>query len=61
VVGVRGDPAVAAGRELARGSRVIEMAVSQATVVHEGMQYDVEVDTTTTKRSTARVIATYLD
>jgi len=40
---------------------VIEMAVSQATVVHEGMQYDVEVDTTTTKRSTARVIATYLD
>ncbi len=61
-VGARCDPAVAAGRELARGSRVIGMAVSQATVVHEGVDYDVEVDTTATEAlDCARVIAAYLD
>jgi chloramphenicol 3-O phosphotransferase len=37
-VGVRCDAEVAAARELARGDRVIGMAVSQATVVHEGVQ-----------------------
>ncbi|MGW7052661.1 chloramphenicol phosphotransferase CPT [Streptomyces sp. NPDC054887] len=45
-VGVRCDSAVAAGREIARGDRVIGMAASQADVVHRGMVYDVEVDTT---------------
>lgn len=45
-VGVRCDPAVAAARESARGDRIGGMAASQATVVHEGVRYDVEVDTT---------------
>jgi chloramphenicol 3-O phosphotransferase len=45
-VGVRCDSAVAAGREVARGDRVTGMAVSQAEVVHRGVVYDLEVDTT---------------
>ncbi|MEU0571350.1 chloramphenicol phosphotransferase CPT [Nonomuraea sp. NPDC005983] len=45
-VGVRCDSAVAAGREVARGDRVTGMAVSQADVVHRGVLYDLEVDTT---------------
>ncbi len=48
-VGVRCDSAVAAGREIARGDRVRGMAASQADVVHEGVVYDVEVDTTHTE------------
>ncbi|MFC7381651.1 chloramphenicol phosphotransferase CPT [Sphaerisporangium rhizosphaerae] len=47
-VGVRCDSAVAAERERARGDRVPGMAVTQAEIVHEGMVYDVEVDTTRT-------------
>ena len=38
--------AVAAAREVARGDRVTGMAQSQAAVVHQGVVYDVEVDTT---------------
>ncbi|WP_229812947.1 chloramphenicol phosphotransferase CPT [Lentzea flava] len=45
-VGVRCDAAVAAGRELARGDRVAGMAAAQAELVHRGMSYDIEVDTT---------------
>jgi Chloramphenicol 3-O-phosphotransferase len=45
-VGVRCESAVAAGREVARGDRVTGMAVSQADVVHAGVFYDLEVDTT---------------
>lgn len=45
-VGVRCDSAVAAGREVARGDRVTGMAESQADVVHRGVFYDLEVDTT---------------
>ena len=45
-VGVRCDPAVAAGRERGREDRVVGMATSQAERVHRGMVYDVEVDTT---------------
>ncbi|TMU85822.1 chloramphenicol phosphotransferase CPT [Bacillus sp. BHET2] len=45
-VGVFCDPAVAAAREKERGDRIEGMAVSQATIVHEGMNYDVTVDTT---------------
>ena len=45
-VGVRCDGAVAAGREIARGDRTIGMAASQAEVVHRGVTYDLEVDTT---------------
>lgn len=57
-VGVRCDAAIAAGREMARGDRVIGMAASQADVVHRGVTYDVEVDTASTESvDCARTIA----
>ena len=57
-VGVRCDSAVAAGREIARGDRVIGMAASQAELVHRGVAYDVQVDTTNAEAlDCARVIA----
>ncbi|MET9496967.1 chloramphenicol phosphotransferase CPT [Streptomyces sp. NPDC006552] len=60
-VGVRCESAVAAGRELARGDRVHGMAASQADVVHEGVFYDVEVDTTHTESLLcARTIAAHV-
>ena len=48
-VGVRCETEVAAGREIARGDRVTGMAVSQAGVVHRGVVYDLQVDTTHTE------------
>jgi len=45
-VGVRCDGAVAAAREIARGDRIGGMAASQADLVHEGVGYDMTVDTT---------------
>lgn len=45
-VGVRCDSAVAERRELARGDRVRGMAAAQADLVHRGVVYDLEVDTT---------------
>jgi chloramphenicol 3-O phosphotransferase len=60
-VGVRCDSAVAAGREIARGDRVIGMAESQADLVHRGIAYDLQVDTTHTEAlDCARVIAARL-
>ncbi|MFJ8650313.1 chloramphenicol phosphotransferase CPT [Streptomyces sp. NPDC093546] len=57
-VGVRCDATVAAGREVARGDRTIGMAASQADVVHQGVTYDLEVDTTHTEAlECARTIA----
>jgi chloramphenicol 3-O phosphotransferase len=57
-VGVRCSGAVAAGREVARGDRVRGMAVSQAEIVHQGVEYDLEVDTTRTESlACARTIA----
>ncbi|WP_407918118.1 chloramphenicol phosphotransferase CPT [Kitasatospora sp. NE20-6] len=57
-VGVRCDGAVAAGREVARGDRIIGMAASQADVVHQGVAYDLEVDTAHAESiECARVIA----
>jgi chloramphenicol 3-O phosphotransferase len=57
-VGVRCDRAVAAGREIARGDRDRGMAESQADLVHRGVVYDVEVDTTHTEAlQCARTIA----
>jgi chloramphenicol 3-O phosphotransferase len=57
-VGVRCDSAVAAAREAARGDRIPGMAVSQANVVHAGVSYDLEVDTTHTESlACARTIA----
>ncbi|MFI7090062.1 chloramphenicol phosphotransferase CPT [Streptomyces lydicus] len=48
-VGVRCASAVATGREVARGDRTQGMAASQAEMVHEGVRYDLEVDTTHTE------------
>lgn len=45
-VGVRCDPAVAAAREVSRSDRIAGMAIRQATRVHDGVQYDMIVDTT---------------
>ncbi|MEU3558231.1 chloramphenicol phosphotransferase CPT [Streptomyces fragilis] len=57
-VGVRCDSAVASGREIARGDRVPGMAASQADLVHQGVAYDLEVDTTRTESlACARAIA----
>jgi len=47
-VGVRCDAEIAARRELGRGDRAAGMAASQAAVVHRGVSYDMEVDTTRT-------------
>lgn len=46
-VGVRCDPAAAEAREAARGDRIAGMAASQADTVHDGVAYDVVVDTAT--------------
>jgi chloramphenicol 3-O phosphotransferase len=60
-VGVRCDPETAAGRELARGDRTRGMASSQAAMVHEGVAYDVEVDTSHTESlACARLIASHV-
>ncbi|MFF1644662.1 chloramphenicol phosphotransferase CPT [Streptomyces sp. NPDC058240] len=60
-VGVRCESAVAAAREVARGDRVPGMAVSQADVVHQGVTYDVEVDTTRSESmECARIIAAHI-
>jgi len=60
-VGVRCDADVATAREQARGDRVSGMAASQAEIVHEGVRYDVEVDTTTaTAMACAQAIAAHL-
>jgi chloramphenicol 3-O phosphotransferase len=48
-VGVRCDATIAAARELARGDRITGMAASQAEVVHQGVTYDLQVDTTHTE------------
>ncbi|WP_433545167.1 chloramphenicol phosphotransferase CPT [Streptomyces sp. CA-294286] len=44
-VGVRCAAPVAAAREAGRGGRTAGMAAGQAEPVHEGVRYDVEVDT----------------
>jgi len=57
-VGVRCASAVAVGREIARGDRVTGMAASQAEAVHQGVAYDLQVDTTHTEAlDCARAIA----
>ncbi len=60
-VGVRCAPEIATGREIARGDRVRGMAASQAEVVHEGVAYDIVVDTSHTESlECARAIAARL-
>lgn len=57
-VGVRCDAELLAGREMARGDRVPGMAAWQADVVHQGVIYDLEVDTSHTESlDCARAIA----
>jgi chloramphenicol 3-O phosphotransferase len=57
-VGVRCDSQVAAGREIARGDRPPGMAAAQAQAVHDGVIYDLEVDTTHAEAlDCARIIA----
>jgi chloramphenicol 3-O phosphotransferase len=57
-VGVHCDPAIAAGRELARGDRTTGMAATQAQLVHKDVTYDIEVDTShTAALDCARLIA----
>ena len=59
-VGVRCDLEVAVAREVARPERT-GMASSQAMIVHEGVQYDLQVDTTTnTALECATTIADYV-
>lgn len=61
-VGVRCAPAVAAERERGREDRIAGMATSQAQLVHAGMAYDVEVDTSETSAvECARRIAQLVD
>jgi chloramphenicol 3-O phosphotransferase len=61
-VGVRCDPAVATIRERGRADRIVGMAASQAHLVHTGMAYDVEVDTSETSAAEcARHIAQLVD
>ncbi len=59
--GVRCDPGIAIGREIARGDRVTGMAASQAETVHQGVVYDIEVDTSHAESlECARVIAAHV-
>ncbi|MCX2185478.1 chloramphenicol phosphotransferase CPT [Streptomyces sp. SKN60] len=60
-VGVRCAPEVAAAREIARGDRTSGMAAQQAELVHQGVTYDLEVDTTRTESlDCARTIAAHV-
>lgn len=60
-VGVRCDATIAAGREIARGDRTSGMAASQADQVHQGVHYDVEVDTGSAESlDCARTIAAHV-
>lgn len=60
-VGVRCDADVATGREVARGDRIAGMAAAQADLVHQGVTYDLEVDTTHTEAmECARTISAYV-
>ncbi|MFH8516568.1 chloramphenicol phosphotransferase CPT [Streptomyces gelaticus] len=60
-VGVRCESAIAVAREIARGDRIPGMAAAQADLVHQGVTYDVEVDTTRSESmECARIIAAHI-
>ncbi|MGH9056868.1 MAG: phosphotransferase-like protein, partial [Acidimicrobiales bacterium] len=60
-VGVRCDPEVATARERRRSDRVGGMARLQAARVHEGVLYDLVVDTTAASAADcARAIAAHV-
>ncbi|WP_329046349.1 chloramphenicol phosphotransferase CPT [Amycolatopsis sp. NBC_01488] len=57
-VGVHCAVEVATARELARGDRIAGMAARQANLVHDGVRYDVEADTSDTDPATcAKAVA----
>jgi chloramphenicol 3-O phosphotransferase len=57
-VGVRCAAEIVTAREVARGDRVTGMAASQAEMAHNGVVYDIEVDTSHTESlDCARAIA----
>lgn len=57
-VGVRCAATIAAAREIARRDRTVGMAASQSELVHQGVRYDLEVDTSQLESlDCARVIA----
>jgi chloramphenicol 3-O phosphotransferase len=61
-VGVRCHPAIAEARELRRPDRTKGMARNQAEHVHEGVSYDIVVDTTyTSTPECARLIVVTLE
>src|SRR5580704_10090005 len=61
-IGVRCAPGMAAEREARRGTRLPGTARHQAESVHQGVRYDVEVDTGVMDlRQTTGVIAGHLD
>lgn len=61
-IGVRCPAEVAVQREVGRGDRIGGMAASQADLVHEGVDYDLEVDTAATSPSRcAETIAARVD
>jgi chloramphenicol 3-O phosphotransferase len=60
-IGVHCDATIAEGREMARGDRVTGMARSQASIVHDGVTYDLTVDTSQTESlEIARTIAAHV-
>ncbi|MGH8880165.1 MAG: chloramphenicol phosphotransferase CPT [Stackebrandtia sp.] len=60
-VAVTCEASVAAGREIARGDRTGGMAASQADIVHNGVDYDITVDTTHTESlACAQTIAAHV-
>jgi chloramphenicol 3-O phosphotransferase len=60
-VGVHCAAGIAEGREMARGDRVTGMARSQASIVHDGVTYDLTVDTSRTESlECARTIAAHV-
>lgn len=60
-VGVRCQAEIAEGREIARGDRVAGMAAAQADLVHDGITYDLQVDTSDTESlECARIIAAHV-
>lgn len=61
VVAARDQLEIGPGPVVARGDRVKGMAEAQADIVHEGVHYDLEVDTTHTESLTcARAIAAHV-
>jgi chloramphenicol 3-O phosphotransferase len=60
-VGVRCDPDVLVAREAARGDRVVGMAALPVGYVHQGVVYDLEVDTSrASPQACAATIATHV-